>query len=1189
MPARAHDESGSVLVMAMMLLVVAGLGLAALLTYTQAGFQSGAAHRDARDRDYTAEGAVELGLARLGENVCDPWQEVELNGVAASISCRAPGTPPWALVALGADPTEGGVLVAEDSGDVHLAGNLLAASGVRNAGSGVLHVAGVLQAGGACEGAIEAAELACDDPAPGAVDPGYLVAQPTDLAHQPTPACPEEGWLVALEPGFHSDAAALSALTDGACPGAVLWFQPGLHYLNFTFVEPYLDCDAEDRPCTWTVTDPTVSIVAGTPRGWDPEQEDAPRLAVPGSCDRGRAGVRLVAGGASRIDVGAGRFELCPDPTFADPQIAVHALPTAESATGAQGNGAAQVVVGDGFDHPLHALVIGEEPEPLLATAALDRTDGPVTATLTFTAFAPADGIPRGARLDTVLLHVAHRHDGDLDSLTVTIDPGDGDPIVLVAGDCATPDPAEPPPLCLDTDLHTDTVDLTAELHARGLDTVEALEALTVTYTATVAEEPGEGEGATATVDVDGLALSLHVSPPVPLLPGEAAGDAFDDPEHALVIGEDPDPLVATAALDRTDGPVTAALTLTAFAPADGIPPGARLDTVLLHVAHRHDGDLDSLTVTIDPGAGDPIVLVAGTGCPRAGQLCLDDDLHTDTVDLTAGLHARGLDTVETLDDLSITYTATVAGQDATTATVDVDGLALSLHVSPPVPLLPGEADGDGFDDPEHALVIGEDPEPLLATAALDRTDGPATAGLAFTAFAPAETVPPESRLDTVLLHVAHRHDGDLEDLTVTLRPSGADPILLTAGDCANPPDPAEPPPLCLGPDLHTDNVDLTAEFHARGLDTVEALDGLTVTYVATVAEEPGQGEGATATVGVDGLALSLHHVPPVTGDEASGAARAVVGDGFDRPEHALVIGEEPEPLLATARLDPVDGPVRATLTFTAFAPADDIPPGARLEAALLHVAHRHDGELDSLTVTIEPGDGDPIVLVAGQCEEEPPDPEAEQPDLCLDGDLHTDVVDLVPALTDRGLARLDVLGDLRVTYAATVALVDGPPDELPPDEPAPIELPIDLDGATVAVDGLALALHFTAPAFEPLAGCAAVAPFPQEASCAFLRLASAETVLHGMVYAPTAAVDIDVPSPASPLLRGAVVRHLRLRVATGPDPVPVIAVPPPSGHAEHLELVACLDGLPAALVRVRPPTRIAAWLVTAPEGTTCR
>jgi prepilin-type N-terminal cleavage/methylation domain-containing protein len=198
-------------------------------------------------------------------------------------------------------------------------------------------------------------------------------------------------------------------------------------------------------------------------------------------------------------------------------------------------------------------------------------------------------------------------------------------------------------------------------------------------------EEGGCGDGTAR----DCLAISFHPAEDTGVLvdraarPGLVSSEMFEDPDFSLVIAEDPEPLLAVAALDRSVGPVTATLIVSAFATADPVPPGARLEAVRLRVAHRQEGDLDSLTVTIEPGDGDAIVLVAGDCAAPSGprpDLCLGSDLHTDTVDLTSLLSADDLGRPDLLDDLVVTYTATVAAEAGARATVGVDGVELVLR-----------------------------------------------------------------------------------------------------------------------------------------------------------------------------------------------------------------------------------------------------------------------------------------------------------------------------------------------------------------------------------------------------------------------------------------------------------------------------------------------------------------------------
>jgi len=196
-------------------------------------------------------------------------------------------------------------------------------------------------------------------------------------AKQTVPTCPAGSALVAFEPGWYDDAAALSNLTrdckgpDGK--GADFWFKPGLYYFDFRNAGN-VTCTDGSRPHQWCVgygaSNPRV--VGGTPLGpeggvWDPNP-----------------GTRTVS----------------------------TALTPASSQTGS------------GFSSADNAKAIdGSEASATQSCAWLVfwMCDGAPTVTL-----AGYPQIPSTATLSSVTLRVNHRESSDKATRTVTVLPGGG-------------------------------------------------------------------------------------------------------------------------------------------------------------------------------------------------------------------------------------------------------------------------------------------------------------------------------------------------------------------------------------------------------------------------------------------------------------------------------------------------------------------------------------------------------------------------------------------------------------------------------------------------------------------------------------------------------------------------------------------------------------------------------------------
>ena len=135
---------------------------------------------------------------------------------------------------------------------------------------------------------------------PGDPGVGRPVGVPAGRRHR---AGVHRGSLVTLQPGTYQSAAALNtALT---CP--VVWLRPGTYYFDFR--------DAGTHELT--VGTGTV-VVGGAPSGWTPGTTPAASIPFPtaasptaSACDTTAAGVDIVFGGDSRVNVTGGKVQLC--------------------------------------------------------------------------------------------------------------------------------------------------------------------------------------------------------------------------------------------------------------------------------------------------------------------------------------------------------------------------------------------------------------------------------------------------------------------------------------------------------------------------------------------------------------------------------------------------------------------------------------------------------------------------------------------------------------------------------------------------------------------------------------------------------------------------------------------------------------------------------------------------------------
>jgi hypothetical protein len=126
-----------------------------------------------------------------------------------------------------------------------------------------------------------------------------------DTTPRTAPACPGTNRYLALDSGVYTDAAALSALTSGLCTGLVLHLRPGKFHFSFS---------QRGFAAQWRITDPTVTIVAGTASGWTPPASGAAAPSVPasGACDTVAAGTIATFSSESALYVGGARnVEFC--------------------------------------------------------------------------------------------------------------------------------------------------------------------------------------------------------------------------------------------------------------------------------------------------------------------------------------------------------------------------------------------------------------------------------------------------------------------------------------------------------------------------------------------------------------------------------------------------------------------------------------------------------------------------------------------------------------------------------------------------------------------------------------------------------------------------------------------------------------------------------------------------------------
>ncbi|MFE6906623.1 hypothetical protein [Streptomyces erythrochromogenes] len=982
---RRDDEQGATLVLALAFIVVFSLVTVSVLSFASTGLKTAAVYVDQGKRDYSADGATQLAIENFARgNPCADYTAPPINGrqmivhcdpLNASAAATRATQPQDALRSLGKAAGDG---IHVTTPGLRVQGSVSSRSDITTGAGASMVVSGDVSAVGNCSGAVSQVRLAptqppyvrsCANDTPPApadeavgADPDYTPPATAVPVRRTVPACPGNGtgpgpgsWLVALQPGHYDDARALTRLTGGACPGIVVWLQPGVHYFDFTLTGP----DA-----VWTVDDPTVGVVGGTPAGWDPGAATRPTVPDPGGCDTTRPeGVEVMMGGGSRFQVDRGQVELCAPVTPDAQQVAVYGVRPPQPSHTLKPTA---VVTNTGFADPGHALTGGERPtlpgcaQPAgtagcTADAVLDPAKRP-SASIRLAGFTPQ--VPPGSVITSASLHVRHEDDGDLTA------PGAVKVTTTVGGvTCRTDD------LPRNTALATDPpIDL---LGACGLGDPARFTGLAVTHTATL-----DAGGSSATERLDGIWLEVAYRTPVTFKPTSvSASTGFTAtgtaPDNALEIGEQPAPSVAGAAL--TEAAPAASITLAGFG-RPPLPAGSTVHSAVLRVAHQETGDAAAPGLDVTPAGG-------GGHCTRL-PLTARAALGEDRIDLKA----CGIADPAQLAGLTATYTAGMK-TGGTAGADSLDGMWLEVVYDPPPPRPATNASSTTFVRAADARAIdGTD----TARATLDPVTTP-TADISLGGY-DTPAVPAGSVLDGALLHVAHRGDpgtsGGPSSAAVTLAGPGlprscTTPQQLTAHQGA----------------LGTDTLDLVA---ACGLTDPAQLTGLVVTYTAAL------GAGSTAaTAQLDGVSLELAHRPPITVRPTQATSTATpTAAAFLDPQNAQALDNA----TASARLSTATPSASIRLGAFAMAP---LPAGAVIDRVLLRVTHQETAAAAPPSPAGPPAAQPPTatLTVSGTgtaCD-------AQHALTTRDGALGVDVVDLGAC----GVTNGDQLSRLAVDHAA--------------------------------------------------------------------------------------------------------------------------------------------------------------------------
>ncbi len=426
-PKPTCDERGTSLVLALAFMTLFGVSAAFLAGLGSASFQNINAIRDQRSAVYSAQGAVDSaidyvrGNASLGTNggSCPTMNFPAAGSHAITATCVGQSSggggtggnfPSQALLTMGTGSEPGINVGSLMPGNVKIGGPVFSNSGI-NANS-IFNQGGIdsgtypLYARGSCQGNITGTPAACDiGPGghPEGNDPNYPSPLSVIPARQTVPPCPvAANKIITFTPGFYDDETSLTNLTNGTCKNAVLWFQPGAYYFDF---------DLAGGSNQWFISDSTINIVGGTPKGWSTTSSTRPVIPSPGACKvdtdpTPNAGVQFVWGGDSQWLFAAGNAELCASPDANGRELALYGQKTGTAtatSTTLKPTGASAIT---GWPSPL---------TPANALAAIDNTvttanlsGAGKTGSMTITGY-NASSIPAGSAFGSVQLRIAHR------------------------------------------------------------------------------------------------------------------------------------------------------------------------------------------------------------------------------------------------------------------------------------------------------------------------------------------------------------------------------------------------------------------------------------------------------------------------------------------------------------------------------------------------------------------------------------------------------------------------------------------------------------------------------------------------------------------------------------------------------------------------------------------------------------